>query len=107
MSIADDLNRFSHLQHLYFEEYDTEDSELRAGNRRDIFASQAKNLAEVVPGLITITNVTSLYQPYMVARITRGENEQVSSVEVGNGYGMKIGYEDEAFPWAPHDNSDL
>ena len=104
MSIAGDLNGFSHLKHLYFKEYDTEDSELR---KRETFASQARSLAEVVPGLITITNVTSLYQPYMVARITRGEDEQVASVEVGNGYGMKIGYEDEAFPWAPHDNSDM
>jgi len=104
MSIAGDLNGFTHLKHLYFEQYDLWPS---SRDGREIFASQAKNLAEVVPSLITITNVTSLYRPYMVARITRGENEQVASVEVGNGCGMEIGHEDEAFPWSPHDNSNM
>ena len=104
MSIASDLNGFSHLKHLFFEQHNLGKSE---SHDRDIFASQARNLAEVVPGLITITDVTSLHQPYMVARITRGKNEQVASVEVGNGCGMKIGYEDEAFPWVPYDNSGL
>jgi len=41
---------------------------------------------------------------YTVARITRGENEQVASVEVGNRFGMKIGYEDLAFPCVPLKN---
>jgi len=57
-----------------------------------------RNLAEAVPGLVTITNASALNQPYTVAEIKRGENEQVASVEVGNGRGMKIGYEGLAFP---------
>jgi len=90
MSIASDLNGFTHLKHLYFDSHDM----------RDIFASQTKNLAEAIPGLVTITKF-SLNQPYTVARITRRGNKQVASVEVGNGSGMKIGYEDLAFPWTP------
>ena len=88
------MNGFTHLKHLYFEDYDPERS------RRKNFASHARNLAEVVPGLVTITNVSKspLNQPYMVARIKRGENERDVRVEVGNGCGMKIGYEDQAFP---------
>ena len=38
-----------------------------------------------------------------IAKIRRGENEKVVSIEVGNECGMKIGYEDLAFPWAPRD----
>jgi hypothetical protein len=95
MSIASDLNGFTHLKHVYFEEYDLWESDC---DRRENFVSHARNLAEAVPRLVTITNVSPLNQPYTVARITRGENEQVASVEVGNGCGMKIGYEDQAFP---------
>ena len=106
MSIASDLSRFNHLRRLYFEEYDFWESESSPSrDRRDIFASQARNLAEAVPGLVTITDVSGLNQPYMVARITKGENQRVASVEVGNGCGMKIGHEDQAFPRAPRDNA--
>ena len=98
MSIASELNGFTHLKHLYYEEYDFGEESDPSRDRLDIFASQARNLAEAVPGLLTITNTSAVYQPYTVAKIKRGENEQVASVEVGNGCGMKIGYEDLAFP---------
>jgi hypothetical protein len=101
MSIASDLNGFTHLKHLYFEEYDFAQRSDLSRSRQDIFASQARNLAEAVPGLVTITNFAALNQPYTVARITRRGSKQVASVEVGNGSGMKIGYEDLAFPWTP------
>jgi hypothetical protein len=81
MSIASDLNGFTHLKHVYFEECKLWDYERE---RRENFASHARNLGEAVPGLVTITIVSPLNQPYMVARLTRGENEQVASVEVGN-----------------------
>ena len=100
MSIA---SGFTHLKHLYFEQYDFGERGDLSRGRRDIFASQARNLAEAVPGLATITKFSALNQPYTIARITRRGNEQVTSVEVGNGSGMKIGYEDLAFPWIPHE----
>jgi hypothetical protein len=95
MSVASDLNRFTHLKHLYcnFHQFGNLTTTEKAN-----FAFHARNLAEAVPGLVNITNVSSFNRLYTVARITRGENEQVSSVEVGNGRGMKIGYEDQAFP---------
>jgi hypothetical protein len=96
MSIASDLNGFTHLKHVCLEEY-------RQRFEHDIrnFASQARNLAKAVPGLVTITNVSPLNQSHTVAKITRGENEQVASVKVRNGCGMKTGYEDQAFPAFP------
>ena len=105
MSIAGDLNGFTHLEHLYYEEYDFGEESNPGRDGRDIFGSQARNLAEAVPGLVTITNVSALNQPYTVARITRRENDKIARVEVGNGWGMKIGYEDYAFPWAPRDTT--
>jgi hypothetical protein len=96
MSIASDLNGFTHLKHLvYFEHYDFWEYER---DRRENLASHARNLAEAVPGLVTITNVSPLKQSYTFARLTRGENERDVSVEVGNGCRLKIGYEDQAFP---------
>ena len=93
--MASDLNGFTHLKHLYFEEYNFWQPE---GDRRKNFASHARNLAEAVPGLVSITNVCPAKRPYTVARIKRGENEREVRVEVGNGWGMKIGCEDQAFP---------
>ncbi|KAF9456648.1 hypothetical protein BDZ94DRAFT_1302414 [Collybia nuda] len=104
VSIAGDLNGFIHLKHIYYEEHYFGDSGIiPLFNQRDIFASQARDLFEHVPGIISITNVATLHRPYMAARITRGEDGQVVTMEVGNGYGMKIGYDDEPFPGVPYD----
>ncbi|KAG6915215.1 hypothetical protein DXG01_012686 [Tephrocybe rancida] len=106
VKIAGDLNGFAHLKYLYHQDsYITVESGIiDIHSKRDTFASQATSLAENVPGLVSITNVatTSNHLPYMTAKITRGENGEVTSVEVGNGYGMKIGYDDAAFPQAPY-----
>ncbi|KAF8877829.1 hypothetical protein CPB84DRAFT_1794599 [Gymnopilus junonius] len=69
------------------------------------FASYARELADVVPGLESITNVAKLYPPYLTARITRNTDGKIADVEMGKGYGMKVGYDDEAFPWAPREAS--
>jgi len=102
MSIGDDLNGFPHLKHLYYEVYYA-NLEALTEEERNAFASQATDLAQAVPGLMSITNVDTQNLPYLTARIRRRENGEVADVEVGKGYGMKIGYDDEAFPWAPHD----
>jgi len=98
MSIASELNGFTHLKHLDYGEYEFGE-ESDPSRDKDIFASQVRNLFEAVPGLVTITNACALNQPDTVPKIKRGENEQVASVEVGNRRGMKIGYEDLAFPY--------
>ena len=98
--IADDLNGFPHLRHLYYEVYYTT-WEAFTEEKRNTFASQARDLAQAVPGLMSITADTQNL-PYLTARISRA-NGEVAGVKVGKGYGMKIGYDDEAFPWAPYD----
>ncbi|KAG6806935.1 hypothetical protein H0H92_009520, partial [Tricholoma furcatifolium] len=66
--------------------------------KRDILASQVKDLADAVPSLVSVTSRLNMHPPYMTARITRDQDKQVASVKVGNGYWMKIGCEDQAFP---------
>ncbi|KAF8966811.1 hypothetical protein BDZ97DRAFT_603489 [Flammula alnicola] len=102
VSIADDLNGFPHLKHLYYEAYYA-NLEALTEEERNNFASQARDLAQAVPGLVSITNVDTPNLPYLTAKISRKENGEVAGVEVGKGYGMKIGYDDQAFPWTPHD----
>jgi hypothetical protein len=45
-----------------------------------------------------IVNTNSVNLPYLAARISRTESGEVHSVNVGSGFGMQIGSEDEAFP---------
>ncbi|KIM39326.1 hypothetical protein M413DRAFT_197303 [Hebeloma cylindrosporum] len=99
MSIASHLNSFTHLKHLYFQGYNA----VPVSEAERDFGAPARSLADAVPRLVTITNISPFNELYTVARIKRGENAQVTSVEFGNGNGMKIGYEDQAFPWAPRD----
>jgi hypothetical protein len=101
--IADDLNKFQHLKRLYYGEY-YGSLENFTEEERKIFASRARDLAEAVPGLTSITHVNNTYLPYLAAKISRGESGELVGVEVGRGYGMNIGYDDEAFPWAPHNH---
>ena len=96
------MNSFLRLKRLYYDVY-YDGLESIAEEEREIFASQARDLAEAVPGLTSITNAGTLYLPYLNAKISRGESGELVGVEVGRGYGMKIGYDDEAFPCAPHD----
>jgi hypothetical protein len=72
---------------------------LPTDEERNTFTAHAADLAEACPGLVSITNVAHVYLPYLTARIKRRENGEVTSVEIGKGYGMKIGYADKAFPW--------
>ncbi|KJA17067.1 hypothetical protein HYPSUDRAFT_206522 [Hypholoma sublateritium FD-334 SS-4] len=101
VAVSDDLNGFPRLKHLYYEEYYASLGALTE-EERNTFASQAQDLAQAVPGLVSITNVDTTNLPYLTARISRRENGEVAGTVVGKGYGMKIGYDDEAFPWAPH-----
>ncbi|KAG6913709.1 hypothetical protein DXG01_004755 [Tephrocybe rancida] len=103
IQIAGDLNGFICLKRLYhYDDYITPESGIiDIRDKRDIFASEVRNLAEAVPGLVSITNMATRGLPYMAARITRGEDGEVIGVQVGNGYGMKIGHEDDAFPSHP------
>jgi hypothetical protein len=96
------LNGFPRLKHLYYEAYYA-NLEALTEEERNTFASEARDLARAVPGLMSITNVGTQNLPYLSARISRRENGEFAGAEVGKGYGMKIGYDDEAFPWAPHD----
>lgn len=102
LSIKDDLNLFPHLKHLYYQE-STLTLTLPTDEERSTFTAHVADLAEAVPGLVTVTNVAHGYLPYLSARIRRREekeNGEVVGVEIGEGYGMKIGYSDKAFPWA-------
>ena len=92
------MNGFLRLKCFYYEEY-YDNFESLTEEERKIFASQARDLAEAVPGLTSITNVSTSYLPYLTAKISRGESGELVGIEVGRGFGMKIGYDDEAFPW--------
>jgi hypothetical protein len=94
------LNCFLRLKRLYFEEY-YNNLEGLTEEERKIFASQARDLAEAVPGLTSITHVSTTNLPYLTAKISRGESGELVGVEVVRGYGMTVGYDDEAFPCAP------
>ncbi|KAG6825401.1 hypothetical protein H0H92_003814 [Tricholoma furcatifolium] len=101
ISIARDLNNFTSLKHLYYIDNDFygESGTVPPDHiKRDILASQVKDLADAVPGLVSVTSRLTMHPPYMTARITRDLHKQVASVKVGNGYWMKVGYEDQAFP---------
>lgn len=58
LSIADDLNGFPHLRHLYYKCFETTPFNKE---ERITFTSQARDLAEAVLGLVSITNVTGVY----------------------------------------------
>lgn len=96
------MNGLPRLKHLYYEEYYA-NLEALTEEERNTFAFQALDLAQAVPGLVSITNVDTPNLPYLTARIRKGESGEVAGAVVGKGYGMKVGYDDEAFPWAPHD----
>ncbi|KAG6806807.1 hypothetical protein H0H92_010000 [Tricholoma furcatifolium] len=101
VSIASDLNNLSSLKHLYYidDGYRGQSGTVPPDdNRRDILASQVKDLADAVPGLESVTCQLTLHPPYLTARITRHPDKRVESVNVGNGYWMKVGSEDQAFP---------
>ncbi|KAF8877825.1 hypothetical protein CPB84DRAFT_1794588, partial [Gymnopilus junonius] len=95
VSIANDLNDLPHLKHLYYEgaEYD-----IHSDVDESLFASHAKEVADAVPGLVSITNIAKAHPPFLVARVRRNLDGKLSDVEVGKGFGMKVGYEDETFP---------
>jgi len=65
---------------------------------REAIISNARTLGEACNGLTMIVNTNSVNLPYVAARISRTESGEVWSVDVGSGYGMQIGSEDEAFP---------
>jgi hypothetical protein len=64
----------------------------------EAFISRARTLAEACSDLTMIVNMDSIYLPYSVARISRTETGEVRSIDLGRGYGMQIGSENEAFP---------
>ncbi|KAG6824596.1 hypothetical protein H0H92_006387 [Tricholoma furcatifolium] len=101
VSIASDLNNLTSLKHLYYidDGYRGESGTVPPDDiKRDILASQVKDFADAVPGLETVTCKVTLYPPYLTARITRHQDNRVESVDVGNGYWMKVGSDDQAFP---------
>ncbi|KAF8877822.1 hypothetical protein CPB84DRAFT_1966265 [Gymnopilus junonius] len=98
VSIANDLNDLPHLKHLYCEgsRYD-----IHSSADRLVFTSHAKEVADAVPSLVSITNVANVHPPFLTAKVGRNSSGGIAGVKTGKGFGMKIGYEDEAFPWAP------
>lgn len=90
-------NRDLRLKLLYYEECYC-NLEALTEEERNFFASQARDLAEAIPGLTSITNVSTTNLPYLTAKISRGGSGELVGIELWRGYGMKI----EAFPWAPH-----
>jgi len=68
------------------------------GNVKEDLRSNAFVLGGVCSGLDTVVDLYELELPYLLARILRNKNGVVSSIVIGEGYGMQIGNEDEAFP---------
>lgn len=90
--IADDLNGFPHLKHLY---YDGDDLGLSTTQLNTL----TRDLAEAVQELVSITNLVTLDRPYLTARVVRKKDGEVTDIEIGKGYGTKIGHDVDAFPW--------
>jgi hypothetical protein len=59
-----------------------------------------KALAEACGQLTMVVDIASGWElPFVVARISRGEKGEVTSIDFGEiYYGVQIGSEDEAFP---------
>jgi len=101
LSLAYDLSCLLHLKHLYYRgQLYHFHSPLKA-DQVNAFAALAGALAAAVPQLESITCTVRMFPPYLTARIRRTRSGEVAGLAVGKGYGMKIGYDDEAFPWAP------
>jgi len=60
--------------------------------------SNARILAEACSGLSMIVDTGRIDLPYVAVKVLRTENGEISSVDLGSGFGMQIGSEDEAFP---------
>lgn len=91
------MGRFQHLKEFYYEEYYNK-LEFLVQEGRDRFIFPAKQLANAVPKLTSIIRTNASDLPYVTAKINRGDNGEMVDVEMRLGYGMKIGYEDQAFP---------
>jgi len=54
-------------------------------------------LAEACGELTTVVETSSVSFPYVTARILRDEEGRLVKVDLGTGYGMHFGNDDEAF----------
>jgi hypothetical protein len=96
VEIASEISQFRNLRRFYFGgpcRYFTEED-------RVAMITSAKALAEACGKLTTVVDLAWGWDlPYIVAKISRNENGEVASVDLGhNYYGVQIGNEDEAFP---------
>jgi len=92
--IASEIGRFQNLRRFYFQG----PSDELTDEGRTAMITSTKAVAEACGQLTMVVDIA--WEPrYVVARISRGENGEVASVDLGEiHYGMQIGNEDEAFP---------
>ena len=65
----------------------------------EALASHTKILAEACGELTAVVDTLGSFNlPFVTARILRDEGGRVVKVDVGTGYGMHFGNDDEAFP---------
>jgi len=84
------MAQFSKLHRFYYRG-------IHPGND-DVLAENSKTLAEICRGLTVVVDVCYHQLPYVAARISRDQNGDVSNVIIGEGYGVQIGHDTEAFP---------
>ncbi|KAF9532549.1 hypothetical protein CPB83DRAFT_846963 [Crepidotus variabilis] len=101
--MTEDLNGFPNLKRLYYSGPLHSSIEMVPNEELDMFAKEATALVRAVPSLDSVTHAGISYLPYLTARTKRGEDGEVVGVDVGKGYGMVVGFDEEAFPWAPED----
>jgi len=98
-AISSEFSEFGALQHLYYEGPYSSYSEM-SGEEKSEYTSQVKEFAEACTSLKSVNDV-GVDLPNVSTRVRRAESGEIEAVEIGAGFGMKIGYDDEAFPWAP------
>lgn len=65
----------------------------------NVLVSHTKTLAEACGKLTTVVDtMSSLNPPFVAAKILRDDEGRVVKVDVGTGYGMHFGNDNEAFP---------
>ncbi|KAJ3509938.1 hypothetical protein NLJ89_g4951 [Agrocybe chaxingu] len=96
-NIADELAALSKLQRFYHSGMSTSLSDISEEEREAVLAS-VQILAEAYPSLTTVVDTSSVNLPFVTARIARDGEGKVSKVDLGTGYGVLIGNDDEAFP---------
>ncbi|KAF9535012.1 hypothetical protein CPB83DRAFT_843334 [Crepidotus variabilis] len=101
-SIADRFNKLSLLKRLFYRSfYERTIVYERTIAEREEFIKEATTLMQAVPALESISNAYPSHLPFLEAKAERSETGILVGVNVGEGFGMTVGYDDDAFPWAP------